>query len=294
MDDVQVNQAVETSAKNEVRTDDEVSVASTKVTQDSISKEENEANMKSSPQTEKTQSVQDREDESFGQVDEESAQKEDKSFKEVTVASTKAATRSNTKKRASRAKRTPTRASSTQKVSSQEEATNEVIPQKLGLVSIGMMLLFMLVLAYKFLFGGSLNFWTWFILGAGGITVYQMYKGITKHTASPMMLKIGSWALGALIFLVFFIGSGGGTFDNSSVEDCIKSNLEGRYGYTEVHVTSLDEIDDTKDNIVYHYKAEFKQMGMRNTQSGNITFYSNGDVKDFTTLNDIHLVGNGQ
>ena len=59
--------------------------------------------------------------------------------------------------------------------------------------------------------------------------------------------------------------------------------------YDNIHITSIDKVNEENDIITYKWKANFKFEGAKCSQSGFIYFYNNGDIEDFRVLNDLEL-----
>lgn len=111
-------------------------------------------------------------------------------------------------------------------------------------------------------------------------------------------MKKNSWgALVIVLFIYFFfkscLGCGGGSssgpFSASDVERITRNELMAN-GYDNPHIISEECVNQTEDEVTYNFEAEFDYLGVKNTQSGFVYFYKNGDLKDFRLRNDIHVV----
>ncbi len=86
------------------------------------------------------------------------------------------------------------------------------------------------------------------------------------------------------------LGCGGsnGPFNISDVESITARALINE-GYGNVHIISEDCVNQKEDEVTYRFKAEFDYLGVKNTQSGFVYFYRNGDYKGIRLRNDLHV-----
>lgn len=83
-------------------------------------------------------------------------------------------------------------------------------------------------------------------------------------------------------------GGGSGPLNASDVESITERALINE-GYDNVHIISEDCVNEKEDEITYRFKAEFDYLGVKNTQSGFVYFYRNGDYKGMRLRNDLHV-----